>query len=36
MIDNLKDDVANRPNGAADAGSLLNGAMSVSGLFRAV
>lgn len=36
LIDNLKDDIANRPPGQPDVGSLVSGAMSVSGLFRAV
>jgi hypothetical protein len=36
LIDNLKDDIANRPDGQPDVGSLVSGAMSVSGLFRAV
>lgn len=36
LIDNLKDDIANRPQGQPDVGSLVSGAMSVTGLFRAV
>jgi hypothetical protein len=36
LIDNLKDDIANRPEGQPDVGSLVSGAMSVTGLFRAV
>ena len=35
LIDNLKSDIANRPANVPDTGSLVSGAMSVSGFFRA-
>jgi hypothetical protein len=35
LIDNLKSDIANRPAGQPDVGSLVSGAMSVTGLLRA-
>lgn len=35
IIDNLKSDIANRQAGQPDVGSLVSGAMSVSGLFSA-
>ncbi len=35
LIDNLKSDIANRPAGQPDVGSLVSGSMSVTGFMRA-